>query len=71
MGEPGAGKPIAEAAEAHGVDPQGIVDTLVADVQAEIDEKVADGSISAEKAAEWSAGIQERITNYVNGGSEE
>ena len=69
-GELKAGKSIAEVAQANGVDPQTIIDALVAEVQTGIDAKVATGDISAEEAAEWSAGIEQRITNYVNGTSE-
>ncbi|MEM7532839.1 MAG: hypothetical protein AAF639_11730 [Chloroflexota bacterium] len=61
-----AGKSIAEVAQANGVDPQTIIDALVAEEQAFIDELVADGEITAEEAGEWSAELAEMIAFDVN-----
>lgn len=61
-----AGSSIADVAEANGVDSQTIIEALVVEAQAGIDEKAAQGGISAEEAAEWSAKLEERFTYYVN-----
>jgi len=58
---------IAQVAEANGVDPQAVVDALVADVSARIDQKVADGDLTQEEADEKKAELPERITALVNG----
>ena len=65
-GEVKAGKSIAKVAQANGVEPQTIIDALVAEVQAEIDAGVAAGRISSEEAAQKSAGLEERFTFIVN-----
>jgi len=58
---------IAQVAEANGVEPQAVVDALVADVSARIDQKVADGDLTQEEADEKKAELPERITALVNG----
>jgi hypothetical protein len=58
---------VAEVAEANGVDPQTVVDALVADVSARIDEKVAEGELTQEEADEKKAELPERMTALVNG----
>jgi hypothetical protein len=59
---------IAEVAAAQGVDVQTVIDAMVADATAHIDQKVADGDLSAERAAEIKANLEERITTRVNEG---
>ena len=61
------GQTIAEIAEANGVDPQTVIDSMVADKTERIDQAVADGRIDTEKAEEIKAGLAERITARVNG----
>lgn len=58
---------IAQVAEANGVEPQAVVDALVADVSARIDEKAAEGDLTREEADEKKAELPERITALVNG----
>jgi hypothetical protein len=58
---------IAQVAEANGVEPQAVVDALVADVSARIDQKVADGDLTQGEADEKKAELPERITALVNG----
>jgi len=58
---------IAQVAQANGVDPQAVVDALVADVSARIDQKVADGDLTQAEADEKKAELPERITALVNG----
>ena len=58
---------IAQVAQANGVDPQAVVDALVADVSARIDQKVADGELTQAEADEKKAELPERMTALVNG----
>jgi hypothetical protein len=61
------GQTIAEVASANGIDPQAVIDALMAAHQAKLDELVADGSLTADEAAERAEGALERITAFVNG----
>jgi hypothetical protein len=58
---------IAQVAQANDVDPQTVVDALVADVSARIDQKVADGDLTQAEADEKKAELPERMTAIVNG----
>lgn len=58
---------IAQVAQANNVDPQTVVDALVADVSARIDEKVAEGELTQAEADEKKAALPERMTALVNG----
>jgi uncharacterized protein YidB (DUF937 family) len=60
------GQSLAQVAEANGVDVQTVIDALVAEINAHIDEKVADGDLSEEEGAERKAEAAERITDLVN-----
>lgn len=61
------GQTIAEVATANGVDPQTVIDALVAAFNVKIDEAVASGRITADLAAEKKEAAPERITALVNG----
>jgi polyhydroxyalkanoate synthesis regulator phasin len=61
------GSSLADIATANGVDPQTVIDALVAEAQARIDAAVADGKIDADVAAERTADLEARITARVNG----
>ena len=61
------GQTIAEVATANGVDPQTVIDALVAAFNVKIDEAVANGRITAEQAAEKKENAPERIAALVNG----
>jgi uncharacterized protein YidB (DUF937 family) len=61
------GETIASLATAHGVDPQTLIDTLVADATAKIDAKVASGDLDAARADQMKSHLVERITAAVNG----
>ncbi|MGH9032661.1 MAG: hypothetical protein ACRDY4_12860 [Acidimicrobiia bacterium] len=61
------GQTMAEVAQANGVEVQAVVDALVADATARIDEAVANGRLTQEEADEKKAELQERITARVNG----
>ncbi len=61
-----SGKSIADVARVNGVDPQVIIDALVAEELGLIDELIASGEISAEEAAEWRAETAAYIAFEVN-----
>jgi hypothetical protein len=60
------GKSIADVAGEKGVDVQTVIDALVADATAKIDEKVAAGDLDADRAAELKENLADRITEMVN-----
>lgn len=61
------GSSIAEIAEANGVDPQAVVDALVAEASDHLDVAVENGRLTAEEAAERLAERTERIEARVAG----
>jgi hypothetical protein len=61
------GSTIAEVAEANDVDVQTVVDALVAEAEAHLDEAVADGRLTEDRAAEMKANLPDRIEAMVNG----
>lgn len=63
-----SGDTLAEIAEANGVDPQTVIDTLVADAEAKLAEAVENDRLTQEEADEIAANLDERITNFVNEG---
>ena len=63
------GQTIAEVAESNGVEPQAVIDALVAAIRERLDDAVADGSIEQEDADERLADATERITEFVNEGA--
>lgn len=66
------GSTIAEVATAHGVEPQAVIDALVAKADARIDQAVTDGKLTAERAAELKTkvpAVAERAVNRVFDGS--
>ena len=63
-----SGKTIAEVAKAKGVDVQKVIDALVSDASARIDQAVTDKHITAERAASIKEGLKDRITHVVNDG---
>jgi polyhydroxyalkanoate synthesis regulator phasin len=64
------GQTIAEVAEGEGVDPQTVIDALVAATRERLDDAVADGHIEQEDADERLADVTERITEFVNEGAD-
>ena len=62
------GQTPAAIAQANGIEPQTVIDALVARLSAEIDAKVADGHLTEAKAAEFRTMLTEHITNFVNNG---
>jgi len=61
-----SGQSIADVATAHGVDPQTVIDALVADAQAKLAASVASGDITQAQADEMSADLVQHITDHVN-----
>lgn len=61
------GATIAEVAEANGVDPQAVIDAMVADATDAIQAAVDAGRIDQAEADERLAELEERITDMVNG----
>jgi polyhydroxyalkanoate synthesis regulator phasin len=61
------GSSLADIATANGVDPQAVIDALVAEATTRIDQAVADGDVDADRAEEFKADLVDRITSFVNG----
>lgn len=64
--ELGTDKSVADVAKAHGVDPQKVIDALVADATTHIDQAVTDGKITAAQAATEKSTLVDRITKRIN-----
>jgi uncharacterized protein (DUF433 family) len=60
------GTTIAEVAQDHDVDPQQVVDAIVAAATERIDAAVAAGKLDADRAATIKGNLDERVTNLVN-----
>ena len=65
-----SGDTLAEIAEANGVAPQTVIDTLVARMDEELDAKVASGDLTEAKASAIRAMLSEQIAGFVNDGFE-
>lgn len=63
-----AGSTLGDIATAQGIDPQDIVDAIVAEMTERVDAAVAEGRLDADAAAEKLADAQERIADRVNNG---
>lgn len=61
------GMTLAELAEANGVSTETLVDTLVAEASERLDVAVENGRIDQERADEFEANLEERVTERVNG----
>jgi hypothetical protein len=61
------GQSVAEVAEANGVEAQTVIEALVAEVNARVDEAVASGNLDSDRAAEIKVEAVRRITDFVNG----
>ena len=60
------GQSVAEVAQANGVDPQMVVDAVVADLDAKLDTAVTDGKLTQERADRISERLPARIEKLVN-----
>jgi ribosomal protein S20 len=65
------GKTLAQVAADQNVDKQKVIDAMVADATAHIDQAVQDGKITADQANERKSNLQERVTRLVNEGPPE
>jgi hypothetical protein len=65
------GSTLAQVAQDHGVDPQTVIDALVADTQQHLADKVTSGEITQDQANEHLADATQRITDFVNNGKPE
>lgn len=61
------GKTIADVAKEKGVDVQTVVDAIVAEATQRIDQRVSDGDLDADRAAQLKQDLPQRITDLVNG----
>lgn len=61
------GQTLAEVAEANGVSTQALIDGLVVEMNANLDEAIEDGKLTGEQAEEIRANAAERIESMVNG----
>jgi hypothetical protein len=61
-----SGQSLAQVATAKGVDPQKVIDALVADAQSEIAAALAANKITPAQANQLSANVVPRVTNQVN-----
>ena len=59
---------LAQIAESNDIEPQTVIDALVAEMSAEVDAKVASGAITEERAATIRARLTEEINEFVNEG---
>lgn len=62
------GDTLAEVAGQEGVDVQTVIDAMVADANARIEEEVAEGDLTQEEATQRKADVTERITDVVQNG---
>jgi ribosomal protein S20 len=62
------GKTLAQVAKDQGVDVQKVIDAMVADATAHIDQQVKDGKLTADQATQRKSGLKDRITKLVNDG---
>jgi hypothetical protein len=63
-----AGKTIAEVSAEHGVSAEAVIEALVADVHARIDQAVADGKLETSRAETLKERAEQAITRFVNDG---
>ncbi len=62
------GKTIAEIAGEQGVDPQTVIDSLVAEAESHLDLSVENGRLTQAEADAKLADVTQRITDFVNNG---
>ncbi len=63
-----SGSTLGDIATAQGVDPQDVVDAIVAEMTERVDAAVADGKLDADAAAEKLAEAEQRVSDRVNNG---
>ena len=63
----GKGQTIAQVAQSKGVNPQAVIDALVADGKAELADQVKNGQLTQAQADSEQAAVVQRATGQVNG----
>jgi hypothetical protein len=61
-----SGQSLADVAKAHNVDPQKVIDALVADEKAELADQVKNGTLTQAQADQIAPDITPRVTDRVN-----
>ncbi len=61
------GKSVADVAKSHNVDPQKVIDAIVAAANKKVDEAVSAGKIDADTAATIKERLPDRVAKLVNG----
>jgi uncharacterized protein (DUF433 family) len=61
------GQSVADVAKSHNVDPQKVVDAIVAAADKKIDSLVDSGKLTADRAATMKGRVPDRVTKLVNG----
>ena len=64
------GQTLAEIAAANGVERQTLIDAITAEINAEIDEAVADGKLTDAQAERLREGVVDKVTAMVDGSGE-
>jgi transposase-like protein len=59
------GQSLADIAQAHGVDPQAVIDAIIEAERALASELVAEGEITQEEADEWLSFVEEDVSSFV------
>jgi hypothetical protein len=62
-----SGKTLAAVAKAHGKTVDGLVQAIVADAKKHLDQEVADGRLTKAQEQQILSGLQQRVTDMVNG----
>jgi hypothetical protein len=60
------GQSVADVAKAHNVDPQKVIDTLVTDANARVDEAVKNGNLTQKRADALKKRIPDAVDKFVN-----
>lgn len=61
-----SGQSVAQVAQSKGIDVKVVVDALVAEAKARLAEAVKAGRVTQAQADEWTASLEQRITEMVN-----
>jgi urease accessory protein UreF len=61
-----SGQSLAAIAKAHGVDPQKVIDALVADAKSELAAAVTSGKLTQTQADQQTTNLTQQITDQVN-----
>jgi uncharacterized protein (DUF433 family) len=62
-----SGKSVADVAKAKGIDPQTVIDAIVADVKSRLADRVQAGDITQAQADDFATDLSTRVAAFVNG----